>query len=83
MSSTVTRELAATRTRSSWPGSLSSVVSGIVGVLWLVIGIVAVARAGLGDLTSPAVAVGPFVRTPLLGLSRSSWAWPDGHGRRP
>ena len=68
MSSTVTRELAATRTRSRWPGSLSSVVSGIVGVLWLVIGIVAVARAGLGDLTSPAVAVGPFVRTPLFGL---------------
>ncbi len=70
MSSTVTRELARTRThtRSGWPGSLSSVVSGVVGVVLLVIGIVAIARAGLGDLTSPAVAVGPFVRTPLFGL---------------
>lgn len=68
MSSTVTRELARTRRRGGWPGSLSSVVSGLVGVVLLVIGIVAVARAGLGDLTSPAVAVGPFVRTPLFGL---------------
>jgi hypothetical protein len=57
----------ATTPRHTGP-SVSSMVSGGVGIVLLVIGIVALARAGLGDLTSPAVAVGPFVRTPLMGL---------------
>ena len=69
MSSTATREIHHTSSpRTSWPGSVSSIASGVVGVVLLVIGIVAVARAGLADLTSPAVAVGPFVRTALFGL---------------
>lgn len=68
MSTSVTREIHHTSPRGSWPGSVSSITSGIVGVVLLVIGIVAVARAGLADLTSPAVAVGPFVRTALFGL---------------
>lgn len=69
MSSSATREIHHTSSpRNSWPGSVSSVTSGVVGVVLLVIGIVAVARAGLTDLTTPAVAVGPFVRTALFGL---------------
>lgn len=70
MSSSTTQQIHRTSTSShgGWPGSASSIASGAVGVVLLVIGIVAVARAGLGDLTSPAVAVGPFVRTTLMGL---------------
>ena len=69
MSSSATREIHHTSSpRTSWPGSVSSITSGVVGVVLLVVGIVAVARAGLADLTSPAVAVGPFVRTALFGL---------------
>ena len=67
-SSSTTREIHRTSPGSGWPASMSSVVSGIVGVVLLVIGIVALARTGLDDLTSPAVAVGPFVRTALFGL---------------
>ena len=69
MSSTVTREMRPS-TRRGLPGgsSASSMASGAVGIVLLVIGIVAVARAGLGDLTDPAVTVGPFTRTPLFGL---------------
>ncbi len=67
--SSATREIHHTTSpRDSWSGSVSSITSGVVGVVLLVIGIVAVARAGLADLTSPAVAVGPFVRTALFGL---------------
>lgn len=66
--STVTREIRTTRRGAPRGTSASSIASGVVGVTLLVIGIVAVARAGLGDLTSPAVTVGPFARTPLFGL---------------
>lgn len=50
------------------PVSISSLVSGAVGIMLLVIALVAIARAGLGDITSPTVAVGPFTRTALFGL---------------
>lgn len=57
------------RRAGGWgPTSISSVVSGAVGITLLVIGLVAVARGGLDDVTSPAVAVGPFTRTALFGL---------------
>ena len=49
--------------------STPSVVAAILGGLLLVIGIVALARAGLSQgFTEPAVAVGPFTRTPLFAL---------------
>lgn len=71
MNTTTTQETRPMRTttRRAWPTtSVSSLISGAVGIVLLVIGIVAVARAGLTDLTEPAVAVGPFVRTTLFGL---------------
>lgn len=71
MNTTTTDQTRPMRTtaRRRWPTtSVSSLLSGAVGIVLLVIGIVAVARAGLTDLTEPAVAVGPFVRTTLFGL---------------
>lgn len=54
-----------------WPRvSVSSLLAGAVGVLLLVLGILALARTGIpaDDLTTPAVAIGPFTRTALMGL---------------
>lgn len=68
MATTVTREMRTTTPRRRTGMSASSIAAGGVGVILLVIGIVAVARAGLDSLTEPAVAVGPFARTTLFGL---------------
>ena len=73
MDTTATRQIRSddrpAKRAGGWgPVSISSLVSGAVGILLLVIGLVAIARAGLGDITSPAVAVGPFTRTALFGL---------------
>jgi hypothetical protein len=57
--------------RNRWPHvSVSSLLAGAVGVLLLVMGILALARTGIpaDDLTTPAVAIGPFTRTALMGL---------------
>lgn len=69
MATRVTRETSPARSTSGWPHrSASSLVSAGVGILLLVIGIVALARAGLSDLTAPVVPVGPFTLTPLFAL---------------
>lgn len=66
-----TNRTVAVRRRRGWPRpTISSALAAIVGVVLLVIAIVALARTGIpaDDLTSPAVVVGPFVRTPLFAL---------------
>lgn len=69
MDTSATREMHVTGSpRGGSTVSAAAIVSGVVGVVLLVIGIVALARAGVSDLTSPAVDVGPFTRTPLFGL---------------
>lgn len=68
MASYVRREtVPASTTRGPGP-SASSVASGVVGIVLLVIGIVALARGGVSTLTSPVVTVGPFSLTPLFAL---------------
>lgn len=53
------------RPRPSAPSALAAILGGIL----LVIGIVALARAGLSQgFLEPAVTVGPFTRTPLFAL---------------
>ena len=59
------------RPRAGWPRpTWSSALSGVVGVILLVLAIVTLARTGIPaeNLTDPTVAVGPFTRTPLFGL---------------
>ena len=49
--------------------STPSIVAAILGGVLLVLGIVALTRAGLAQgFTEPAVTVGPFSRTPLFAL---------------
>jgi len=49
--------------------SPAAMAAGIVAVLLLVLGLIAVARGGLsGPITEPAVDVAGFSPTPLLGL---------------
>ena len=47
-----------------------SIVGGAIGVLLLVIGLVTLARTGVPteSFTDPATTVGPFARTPLMGI---------------
>lgn len=69
MGTTMTRERHTPVRTRRWPSrSASGAAATAIGIVLLVIAIVALARSGLGDLTAPAVAVGPFVRTPLFGL---------------
>lgn len=65
MPTVVTRKVGTT---SAAGVSVSTFTSGLVGITLLVLGIVALARAGLGSLTEPEVTVGPFLRTPLFAL---------------
>lgn len=50
--------------------TITSVVGGVMGVLLLVIGLVALARTGIPAeaLTEPTASVGPFTRTPLMAI---------------
>jgi hypothetical protein len=62
----VERSVSTARTTRSSP---AAIVTGIAGVVLLVLGGIAVARGGLsGPLTEPAVDVVGFMQTPLLGL---------------
>jgi len=47
-----------------------TLIGGVIGVLLLVIGIVALARTGIptDSFTDPTTSVGPFTRTPLMGI---------------
>lgn len=51
-------------------GGIVTVAGGIVGVLLLVIGLVTLARTGIPteSFTEPSTTVGPFGRTPLMGV---------------
>jgi hypothetical protein len=51
-------------------GGVVTVVGGAVGVLLLVIGLVTLVRTGIPDVTlvEPVTSVGPFTRTPLMGI---------------
>lgn len=47
-----------------------TIIGGAVGVLLLVLGLVPLARTGIptDSLTEPTTSVGPFGRTPLMGI---------------
>ena len=51
-------------------GRVVTIVGGAVGVLLLVIGLVTLARTGIpaDSFTDPATTIGPFTRTPLMGI---------------
>ncbi len=64
----VRRETVAASPTGSPGPSASSVASGVMGIVLLVIAIVALARGGVSTLTTPVVTVGPFSLTPLFAL---------------
>lgn len=60
---------AVTRTsinRRTW--SFAQVVGGVIGIFFLVMGLVALVRGGFGNLTSPEVSVAGFGHTPLFAI---------------
>ncbi|HVL32220.1 MAG TPA: DUF4383 domain-containing protein [Actinomycetota bacterium] len=50
------------------PFGIAQAVALTLGVLFVVLGAVGLARAGLDELTRPAARVGPFTMTPLLSV---------------
>jgi hypothetical protein len=50
------------------PWSPAQMISGVIGMFLTVMGGIALARIGLGDLTSPDTTVFGFGHTPLMGL---------------
>ena len=57
-------------TTARFSPAIVSVVGGAIGVLLLVIGLVTLARTGVPteSFTEPVTSVGPFARSPLMGI---------------